>query len=74
MMDDSEGRRIDFKNTLILLTSNVGSEEIMRLTDPRREEVHGVGVRFVSFEGSDRLRLEMFIDRNLPSRSGSAPA
>ena len=32
MMDDSEGRRIDFKNTLILLTSNVGSEEIMRMT------------------------------------------
>ncbi|MFE0018395.1 type VI secretion system ATPase TssH [Mesorhizobium sp. NPDC059054] len=29
MMDDSEGRRIDFKNTLILLTSNVGSEVIM---------------------------------------------
>ncbi|MCX7888216.1 MAG: type VI secretion system ATPase TssH [Rhodobacteraceae bacterium] len=33
MMDDSEGRRIDFKNTLILLTSNVGSEEIMAMTD-----------------------------------------
>ena len=33
MMDDSEGRRIDFKNTLILLTSNVGSEEIMTMTD-----------------------------------------
>lgn len=32
MMDDSEGRRIDFKNTLILLTSNVGSEEIMTMT------------------------------------------
>jgi type VI secretion system protein VasG len=32
MMDDSEGRRIDFKNTLILLTSNVGTEEIMRAT------------------------------------------
>ncbi len=32
MMDDSEGRRIDFKNTLILLTSNVGSEEIMSMT------------------------------------------
>lgn len=28
-MDDSEGRRIDFKNTLILLTSNVGTDEIM---------------------------------------------
>ena len=35
MMDDSEGRRIDFKNCLILLTSNVGSEVIMRATDER---------------------------------------
>jgi type VI secretion system protein VasG len=33
MMDDSEGRRIDFKNCLILLTTNVGSEEIMAMTD-----------------------------------------
>ncbi len=33
MMDDSEGRRIDFKNTLILLTSNVGSDEIMVMTE-----------------------------------------
>ena len=33
MMDDSEGRRIDFKNTLILLTSNVGSDEIMSMTE-----------------------------------------
>ncbi|MBZ9936351.1 type VI secretion system ATPase TssH [Mesorhizobium sp. BR1-1-16] len=33
MMDDSEGRRIDFKNSLILLTSNVGSEVIMRATE-----------------------------------------
>ena len=49
-----------------------GTAEIMRLTDPRREEVHGVGVRFVSFEGSDRLRLEMFVDRHLPPRSGDA--
>ncbi|WP_269932975.1 type VI secretion system ATPase TssH [Aminobacter sp. HY435] len=32
MMDDSEGRRIDFKNSLILLTSNVGSEMIMQKT------------------------------------------
>ncbi len=36
MMDDSEGRRIDFKNCLILLTSNVGSDEIMRMTDAGR--------------------------------------
>ena len=36
MMDDSEGRRIDFKNTLILLTSNVGTDEIMAMTDDGR--------------------------------------
>jgi type VI secretion system protein VasG len=31
MMEDGEGRLIDFKNTLILLTTNVGSELIMNL-------------------------------------------
>jgi len=34
-MEDGEGRVIDFKNTLILLTSNVGSELIMNMcSDP----------------------------------------
>jgi type VI secretion system protein VasG len=32
-MDDSEGRYIDFKNTLILLTSNVGTELITTLSE-----------------------------------------
>ncbi|HZS84170.1 MAG TPA: type VI secretion system ATPase TssH [Stellaceae bacterium] len=31
VMEDGEGRLIDFKNTLILLTSNVGSDLIMNL-------------------------------------------
>ncbi|NZA28137.1 type VI secretion system ATPase TssH [Luteimonas sp. SJ-92] len=30
MMDDAEGREIDFRNTLIILTSNVGSPQIMQ--------------------------------------------
>jgi type VI secretion system protein VasG len=30
-MEDGEGREIDFKNTLILLTSNVGSDLIMNM-------------------------------------------
>jgi len=35
MMEDGEGRLIDFKNTLILLTSNVGSELIIDMcSDP----------------------------------------
>ena len=29
-MDDAEGREIDFRNTLIILTSNVGSAQIMQ--------------------------------------------
>ncbi|HMB38653.1 MAG TPA: type VI secretion system ATPase TssH [Wenzhouxiangellaceae bacterium] len=31
MMEDGEGRLIDFKNTVILLTSNVGSDMIMNM-------------------------------------------
>jgi type VI secretion system protein VasG len=35
MMEDGEGREIDFKNTIILLTSNAATETIMKLTaDP----------------------------------------
>jgi len=35
VMDDGEGRQIDFKNTIILLTTNAGTDTIMKLTaDP----------------------------------------
>jgi type VI secretion system protein VasG len=53
-LDDAEGREIDFKNTVILLTSNVGTETIMRacmgseelpepmsLLEALRPELHG---------------------------------
>ncbi len=30
VMDDAEGREIDFRNTLIILTSNVGSSQVMQ--------------------------------------------
>jgi type VI secretion system protein VasG len=32
MLEDGEGRRIDFKNTLIILTSNLGTDTIMKLS------------------------------------------
>src|SRR5262245_37679565 len=35
-MEDGEGRYIDFKNTIILLTSNVGTELIMKLANDQR--------------------------------------
>ena len=33
VMEDGTGRRIDFKNTLILLTTNVGTEIIMQMAE-----------------------------------------
>jgi type VI secretion system protein VasG len=42
-MEDGEGRVIDFKNTIILLTSNVGSELLMNLCrDPEMAPEPGV--------------------------------
>jgi type VI secretion system protein VasG len=36
IMEDGNGRRIDFKNTLIILTTNVGTDVIMALSrDPK---------------------------------------
>ena len=32
VMEDGNGRRIDFKNTLIILTTNVGTDLIMGLS------------------------------------------
>src|SRR5574343_550123 len=33
VLEDAEGREIDFKNTIILLTSNVGTDRIMRAVE-----------------------------------------
>ncbi|MBA3448716.1 MAG: type VI secretion system ATPase TssH [Pseudaminobacter sp.] len=38
-MEDGTGRVIDFKNTLIILTSNVGTEVIMKMADEGKTEV-----------------------------------
>jgi len=40
-MEDGEGREIDFKNTVIILTTNAGTETIMKLTaDPETMPNH----------------------------------
>lgn len=36
-MDDAEGRQIDFKNTIIILTSNVGTDTIMKACNYGKE-------------------------------------
>ena len=45
IMEDGNGRRIDFKNTLIILTTNVGTDMIMGLSrDPKyRDDAGGTG-------------------------------
>ncbi|MCT4706736.1 type VI secretion system ATPase TssH [Enterobacteriaceae bacterium H16N7] len=40
-MRDGEGREIDFRNTVILMTSNLGSDHIMQLLDERPEASEG---------------------------------
>ena len=41
VMEDGEGRQVNFKNTIILLTSNTGTDKIMELTaDPETMPSH----------------------------------
>jgi type VI secretion system protein VasG len=41
LMDDAEGREIDFRNTVIILTSNVASQQIMQACFKHDEEAGG---------------------------------
>jgi type VI secretion system protein VasG len=41
LMDDAEGREIDFRNTVIILTSNVASQQIMQACFRHDEEAGG---------------------------------
>ena len=38
-MTDGQGRTVDFKNTLVIMTSNIGSQYIEELTEREREEM-----------------------------------
>ncbi|TNV23014.1 type VI secretion system ATPase TssH [Buttiauxella sp. B2] len=40
-MRDGEGREIDFRNTVILMTSNLGSDPLMQLIDEQPEATEG---------------------------------
>src|SRR3712207_6454113 len=37
-LTDGQGRTVDFKNTVIVMTSNIGSQQIMELSGKRAEE------------------------------------
>jgi ATP-dependent Clp protease ATP-binding subunit ClpB len=38
-MTDGQGRTVDFKNTILIMTSNLGSQLIMEMGEARREEM-----------------------------------
>jgi ATP-dependent Clp protease ATP-binding subunit ClpB len=39
-LTDSKGRTVDFKNTVLIMTSNLGSREIQEVDDDDEEQVH----------------------------------
>ena len=57
-MTDGQGRTVDFKNTVIVMTSNLGSAEIQRLAGHSHEEIKDA----VMTEVKDHFRPE-FINR-----------
>src|SRR5215467_13310648 len=41
-MTDGQGRTVDFKNTVIIMTSNLGSQYIQDLTDGNRNKMESL--------------------------------
>jgi len=55
-LTDGQGRIVDFKNTLIIMTSNLGSAEIMRKHgDISREEIQSMLIKFFRPEFLNRV-------------------
>jgi ATP-dependent Clp protease ATP-binding subunit ClpB len=44
-LTDGQGRTVDFKNTVIIMTTNVGSQHLLRLTAQNRVEVEAATLR-----------------------------
>ncbi|MFN4264882.1 MAG: type VI secretion system ATPase TssH [Aquabacterium sp.] len=56
VMDDAEGREIDFRNTVIILTSNAGSQGIMQACFKHDEEAGGTVMKaFEELPTADQL-------------------
>jgi type VI secretion system protein VasG len=62
-MEDGEGREIDFKNTIIILTTNAGTETIMKVTaDPETMPDHDGLVKMLKPE-LDKVFKPAFLGR-----------
>ncbi len=54
-LTDGQGRTVDFRNTVIIMTSNLGTELWMKETYPTREEIQQVLQRFFRPEFLNRI-------------------
>jgi ATP-dependent Clp protease ATP-binding subunit ClpB len=55
-LTDGQGRSVDFKNTIIIMTSNLGSQEIMKKAgDMPREEIQKMLMNFFRPEFLNRI-------------------
>jgi ATP-dependent Clp protease ATP-binding subunit ClpB len=44
-LTDGQGRVVDFKNTVLIMTSNIGSQQLLRMTSQNRSEVEKLAMR-----------------------------
>ncbi|HTR55232.1 MAG TPA: ATP-dependent chaperone ClpB [Kofleriaceae bacterium] len=44
-LTDGQGRTVDFKNTVVIMTTNVGSQQLLRMTKANRGEVEKLALR-----------------------------
>ncbi|HEY1817112.1 MAG TPA: ATP-dependent chaperone ClpB [Kofleriaceae bacterium] len=44
-LTDGQGRTVDFKNTVVIMTSNAGSQHLLRMTDKNRAEIESLAMR-----------------------------
>jgi len=47
-LTDGQGRTVDFKNTVVIMTSNAGSQHLLRMTKQNRAEIEGLAMRELS--------------------------
>jgi ATP-dependent Clp protease ATP-binding subunit ClpB len=59
-LTDGQGRTVDFKNTVVIMTSNVGSHHLLKLTKDNREQIEQLAMK--ELQGTLRPELLNRID------------
>ncbi len=59
-LTDGQGRTVDFKNTVVIMTSNVGSHHLLKMTKDNREQIEQLAMR--ELQGTLRPELLNRID------------